>query len=356
MTINEAAIDRKNNLNLIRLIASLMVVYMHAYAISIADQSKDVFYTLTNHKDLAGGIAVYIFFIISGFLICRSFDRSKSVASYFKARFLRIWPLYFVVIMVCTFILGPMLSQLSYGQYMENGALNYLRNLYFDPRFSTLPEVYNYHYNHSINGSIWTLMYEVVCYIVVALTAPVWKRLKGSGIVALAGLGGLYVARTYFGLIDVSIFQSEFVGNFIKLGFFFAVGMCYYLYGDNIKLSFKLFLAAVALLVLGILFTDFIVSFGIAGSYIIFYLAFQKRCVATWYDKVGDLSYGIYIMSFPIQQTLVEKLGEPTETFNTLAMDPHRNLLLTLLIVLPLSWLSWHLIEKQCLKLKTKNK
>ncbi|MCR5195185.1 MAG: acyltransferase [Pseudobutyrivibrio sp.] len=357
MTINEAAIDRKNNLNLIRLIASLMVVYMHAYAISIADQSKDVFYTLTNHKDLAGGIAVYIFFIISGFLICRSFDRSKSVGSYFKARFLRIWPLYFVVIMVCTFILGPMLSELSYHKYLESGALDYLRNLYFDPRFSTLPEVYNYHYNHSINGSIWTLMYEVICYMIVAVSSPIWKRRKGSGLVAAVGLGVLYAARTYFGLIDCSLFQSEFIGNFIKLGFFFAIGMCYYLYGDKIKLSLKLFLMAVVALILAILFADFIVGFGIAGSYIIFYLAFQKRFVASWYDKVGDLSYGIYIMSFPIQQTLVEKLGKPTEMFNTLSMEPLKNLGLTLLIVIPLAWFSWHLIEKQCLKLKaSKNK
>ncbi|MBO5617321.1 MAG: hypothetical protein J5901_03165, partial [Pseudobutyrivibrio sp.] len=85
MTINEAAIDRKNNLNIIRLVASLMVLYMHSFAVSVGVQDEDIFYLLTNHKDLAGGIAVYIFFIISGFLICKSYDRSRSLINYAKA-------------------------------------------------------------------------------------------------------------------------------------------------------------------------------------------------------------------------------------------------------------------------------
>ena len=352
MTINEAAIDRNNNLNIIRLIASLMVVYMHAFAICIADQSKDVFYTLTNHKALAGGIAVYIFFIISGFLICRSFDRTKSVVKYFKARFLRIWPLLFVVVMVMAFVLGPILSEYSFEEYMQGDILGFLKNIFFIHNTTTLPGVYNYHYNHSLNGSLWTLMYEVMWYVIVAVISPLWKRFKASGIFIVVALGGIYILYTYNSPGDIGPLTASFMLNFSKLGMFFAMGMCYYLFGDNIKISWKLAMVAVAGLVLGICFTDFIITFCIFGAYIIFYLAFQKRFVATWYDKVGDLSYGIYIMAFPIQQTLVECIGTPTEIYHTMSMDPYLNMLYTLIIVIPLAWISWHCIERPCLRIK----
>lgn len=354
MTINEAAIDRKNNLNIIRLIASLMVVYMHSFAICIADQSKDVFYTLTNHKALAGGIAVYIFFIISGFLICRSFDRSKNLFSYFKARFLRIWPLLFVVVMVTAFILGPIITHYPTEEYFNGDITGFLRNIYFDSSNTTLPGVYPDHYNHSLNGSLWTLMYEVLWYVIVAVLAPLWKRFKPTGLILYIGLTITYLFFTYYDGAFIVFLPHSFILNFTRLGMFFAMGMCYYIYGNAIKLSVKLFFMAVLGLILGILFTDFIVTFSIFGAYIIFYIAFQKRFVANWYDKIGDLSYGIYIMSFPIQQTLVDYLGKPTEYYHTMSMNPYKNMLITVLIVVPLAWISWHCIEKPCLKLKEK--
>ena len=352
MTINEAAIDRKNNLNIIRLIASLMVVYMHSFAICIADQSKDVFYTLTNHKALAGGIAVYIFFIISGFLICRSFDRSKSVFKYFKARFLRIWPLLFIVIMITAFILGPIISAYTFEEYMQGDILGFLKNIFFINNTTTLPGVYSNHYNHSLNGSLWTLKYEVIWYVLVAILSPIWKRFKSSGIVFVVVLGLIYVIYTYYTPISFGFISASFMVNFSKLGMFFAIGMCYYLLGDKILVSWKIFVLAFAGLILGILFADFIITFGIFGSYIIFYLAFQKRFIAAWYDKVGDLSYGIYIMAFPIQQTLLDYIGTPTEIYLTMSMNPYYNMFLTLIIVIPLSWFSWHFIEKKFLKFK----
>ena len=355
MTINEAAIDRKNNLNIIRLIASLMVLYMHSFAVSVGSQTEDIFYTLTNHKDLAGGIAVYIFFIISGFLICRSFDRSKSVVKYAKARFLRIWPLLFVVVMALAFILGPIISEYTFYQYFHYGDLRgFLLNWVFISSDTNLPGVFPYHYIHSINGSLWTLMYEVIWYIIVAITAFLWKKRKAVVVAMYAFLTALYLCINAGLFTNVPVLSTGYALNMSKLGMFFTMGMAYYLYSDKIKLSIKAFIVAFIGLILGILFCNFIFTFSIFGPYIIFYIAFQKRFIATWYDKIGDLSYGIYIMSFPIQQTLVECLGEPTYGYNTLSMNPYFNMLLTLIIVLPLSFLTWHFIEQPCLKLKNK--
>ncbi len=352
MTLKEAAIDRKNNLNIIRLVASLMVLYMHSFAICIGDQTQDVFGIMTFGKELAGGIAVDIFFIISGFLIFRSYARTNNPFKYFKARFLRIWPLLFVVIMVTAFIVGPIISRYSRAEYFAGDIGGFLLNIFFISSNTTLPGVFNYHYNHSLNGSLWTLQFEVLCYIAVALFSPVWKRFKQAGVISFILLAILYVVHTALGGFSLTFVSDSFLANLFRLSMFFAMGGCYYLYQDVIKLSLKYVLITFVCLAIGVYLTDFSVIFALFGSYIIFYIAFQKRFIATWYDKIGDLSYGIYIMSFPVQQIVCEYMGSPSEYYKTMTMNPYLNMVVSLLIVVALAYISWHLLEKQCLKLK----
>lgn len=352
MTLRDLSADRKNNLNIIRLFASLMVLYMHSFSVCISDSSGDITYFLTNHKQLSGGLAVDIFFIISGFLITRSYDRSKNLWSYIKARFLRIWPLLFVVVMVTAFIIGPIISSCTLAEYFQPEVLKFLRNALFINTYSYLPGVFNYHYNHSLNGSLWTLQYEVICYILVVLTAFIWRKVKAAAPAVVVILAGLYYYSTYVAAFSFGPLSANFVSNFVRLAMFFAMGMTYYCYEDKIKLEFKGFCLAFAGLVVGILFFDFEYFFALFGSYMIFYIAFQKHFVASWYDRVGDLSYGIYIMAFPIQQIWLDMVGHPTEHYNTMTMNPYLNMVLTILIVLPLSWFTWHYIEEPCLRLK----
>ncbi len=352
MTLKDLSQDRHNNLNIIRLFASLLVLYMHSFSVCIGDQRQDITGILTGYKQLSGGLAVDIFFIISGFLICRSYDRSKSLWAYVKARFLRIWPLLFVVVCLTTFIIGPILTEHSLSLYFRSNWFGFFRNAFFINTYSMLPGVFNNHYNHSLNGSLWTLQYEVICYILVVLTAFLWKRFRATAPVFTLVLAGFYLYGTYISPIDVGFVSTDFVANFARLAMFFCMGMTYYRYQDYIHISWKLCLIAIAGLVLGTILTNFEIVFAIFGSYIIFFIAFQKMAVASWYDKVGDLSYGVYVMAFPIQQILVDTLGQPSEYYKTMTMNPYLNMVLTLAIVLPLSWLSWRFIESPCLRLK----
>lgn len=352
MTVKEASVGRDNNLNIIRLIAALMVLYMHSFAICLGDSRQDIMYFITNGRELSGGVAVDIFFIISGFLICRSYDRASSTFSYFKARFLRIWPLLFVVVFVTAFIIGPILSTTSFKRYfLSLDILSFLKNAIFINTYSYLPGVFSNHYNHSLNGSLWTLMYEVVCYILVVVISPIWKKKK---VLVPIWTVILAVAYYYLTILNTSLISSGYILNSIRLFMYFSVGMTYYIYAEKIRLSGYAFLVSVIGLALLGWFWDFNIPFVIFGSYIIFFIAFQKKYVARWYEKIGDLSYGIYIMAFPIQQILLDLMGHPTEYYKTMTMDPYINMVVTLIIVLPLSYLSWHFIESPCLKLKNK--
>ncbi|MCR4693728.1 MAG: acyltransferase [Pseudobutyrivibrio sp.] len=352
MTLKEAAVDKKNNLNFIRLFASLMVLYMHSFAICIADQSQDIFGILTFKKELAGGIAVDIFFVISGFLIIRSFDRSRSLSRYFKARFLRIWPLLCIVVLLSCFVLGPLVSDYGPKIYFMGDYQGYLLNMFFIGSQSTLPGLFTNHYSHAINGSLWTLTYEVICYFLVVMLFPLWSRYKASGPVFAISMGIIHLIYSTGHGIGLGPVSPDFISNFARLSMFFAVGSTYYLYEDRIKLKWQYFLLALILDLFLTYFFDFSIVFAVFGSYLIFFIAFQKKFVARAYDKVGDLSYSIYLLAFPIQQTLLHFMGHPTETYNTMTMDPYLNMALTVLILIPLSYMSWHLIEKQFLKLK----
>ncbi len=352
MTLKEASIDRKNNLNIIRLVAALMVLYMHSFSICVGESSADIFNLFTFGKEGAGGIAVDIFFIISGFLICRSYDRNHNVWKYIKARFLRIWPLLFVYVILTAFVVGPIISKYTLAQYFQGNITGYLKNLYFNSLDTYLPGVFSDHYNHSLNGSLWTLRYEVIAYIAVVVFSPIWRRRRIFAPVAFVLFAVCHVIYNCYSGIDIGPVSAEFISSMVRLGMFFIMGMCYYLYQDRIVISGRIAIVAFILLIAGMYLADFSIVFALFGSYIIFYLAFQKRFIATWYDKVGDLSYGVYILSFTVQQIVCEIVGTPVKYYLTMSMNPYLNMLISFIIVLPLAWISWHCLEKQCLKLK----
>ena len=355
MTVSEASVGRKNNLNFIRLIASLMVLYGHAFFISHGVNHKGLIGRATNEQELMEGLAVDIFFIISGFLITRSYDNKKSLWSYVKARFLRIWPLLFVVTILCAFVLGPLYNIYTgagLDDYFSIAVLKFLRNGIFYCTYFDLPGVFLNHYNVGVNGSLWTLTYEVICYVLVAVSAPLWQKKKGSMPVLFALLSGVFLCYYYGDFGGVAFLSSTVILRMSRLGLCFLSGSIFYLYGENISFNLRNSIISIVLIILGCLVGGFDICFALGGAYFIFYLAFQKKLVVSWYDKIGDLSYGVYLLAFPVQQLVVEFCGIDINFVRT--MSSWWNIVISTIIVLPLAWICWHLIEKPCLSLKDK--
>lgn len=89
----------------------------------------------------------------------------KSAKAYFRARCLRILPPLWMVVLLSVFILGPVMTKLSAGEYFASGITwTYLRNLILVPTHP-LPGVFEGHLTSSVNGSLWTLPLEFICYI-----------------------------------------------------------------------------------------------------------------------------------------------------------------------------------------------
>lgn len=353
-TLEKISQGRENNLNLVRLVAALMVMYMHAFALGNGKLEQDIMYTLTFHKALSGQVGVDIFFVISGFLIYRSYDRGNKVGKYLKARFLRIWPLLGFFVLSTAFIFGPMFSVLDRDAYFaghETGHVGtYLLNLIFISGANRLPGVFSFHANQSANGSIWTLQHEVLCYLIVLVMVPLFRKHKKAIFAFIAVSVAIYFSMKY-GSFSSDLVPVTFLVNFGRLTWEFEMGVLYYLYKDKIIMSWKIALAALVGLVATSYFADYEIAFTIFGAYIVLYIGFSYWGISKLYNKVGDISYGVYIFSFFVQQRVIDLMGYSLDGYHVL-MDPMTNFGVSVAVVIPLALLSWHCFEKQLLKLK----
>lgn len=329
---------RDNNLNLIRMVAATSVLVSHAWPITLGSGSWEPL-TETLGWSL-GGVAVLVFFSISGFLIARSFDRQPT-ARWLLARFLRLVPALVVVLVLTAWLLGPLVTTWPLSSYFSNGfTYTYVpRNLLLYNQQGQLPGVFETNpLPKATNGPLWTLYHEVSWYIVVLAlgVAGVLAR-RAWAAVALGGFLAAYLALAL-------VVPPGVIGDksywFFMLGLPFATGIGFYLWRGrlpmHVGLAAVLVLAAVALAATPL----FDLAFGLALAYGTFFLAFAVRGRLLAYNRVGDFSYGMYIYAFPVQQLAVHLFGP---------MRPLANIAIAFPVALGLAMLSWHLIERPSL-------
>lgn len=335
---------KQNNLNFIRFLAAAGVLLSHSYPLS--GHSTDEPFALFSIGQLdLGNICVGIFFIISGFLIFQSYEKAPNVGHYFKARSLRIFPALAVVLVITTFMLGPVVSILSINDYFKNSVTyEYLRSIFLYPIRWNLPGVFTRNaYANTVNGSLWTIPFEFICYCLIGILGQ-WRFLKSKHYV-----GALFAVSCYlFVYGKLIIGDAHVLGlsmiDLLSLWIYFAAGMVYYAYRDNIILNklwamFILMFFLVASKYGGL--NSLLIIF---GGYLIFYFAFVPKISFLRFFQKRDFSYGLYLYAFPIQQTVTLFFGG--------RMNPIKNSLISFPFAMLFAALSWYLIEKRFLSLK----
>jgi len=200
--------SRTNHFDVIRLIASILVVFSHSFNLShgkVLGKQYEPLMQLSRGKITLGGIAVLVFFVISGFLITASFDKDKNLLSFFRKRCLRIYPGLIVVVILTAFVLGPLMTELPLWDYFKNPeTYSYLlNNIGFIRYQDFLPGVFQYNIvPNYINGSLWTLKYELLCYISTAL-------LGYLGFLKFRHLGFLFIFSSFTNIL----IQSHLTDN-----------------------------------------------------------------------------------------------------------------------------------------------
>lgn len=348
--LNEVISHKDNNFNLIRMVAAIAVIISHSFALAIGERGTDPLYSLLGMS--LGEIAVNLFFITSGLLVTQSLCLRNNLRQFIIARALRIYPALIVSVVFCI-LLGGILTTFNFSDYFSSNEL--IKFILYNSTiiitdYQTLPGVFaTAPYDPSINGSLWTLPWELRMYLVLlgaGLVKLISQYLKIKVniftivIIAIACTSTYYHFQYHFSQ-EVHWFYSK-AARFLSA---FFLGASIYIFKDYIRLSSKLFISFCILIVIAYMISKlaFFAVFTLLSPYIILYVAYIPKGRILNYNKLGDYSYGTYIYAWPIQQTLAV-------TF--IGITPIIMMLLTFILTLLIAALSWHYVEKPSMKLK----
>jgi peptidoglycan/LPS O-acetylase OafA/YrhL len=333
-----------NNFDFLRIIAALMVLIYHSYALlQLGD--RDPLHCVTGAMNF-GTLGVSIFFVISGFLITKSWLSHPSVVRFYWNRFLRIVPGLLGVALFTVFIVGPIMTSLPLMEYwMSNETWNYFRVVTIIgifPHTPNLPGVFAFNpYPNAVNGSLWTLPVEFSMYVVVSILGLL-KLLtrKNSLLVGTVVFAIVYIIFTQMNVL------SPIYTSILGYQLFFLIGSLYYLFNNEIAYNHKYLLVISAIWIASFQTAVFNLASLLCLPYMILCFAHVSIPYICNISKYGDFSYGVYIYAFLIQQTLIDIFE---------SMSPLKLVLLSSIGTLMCAALSWIVIESKALKLKKIN-
>ena len=341
----------QNSFDLLRIILALCVIITHAYTLSGQPESNDPLFIFTNGYLSSSYAAVAGFFSVSGFLVMQSLQRSQHISDFFLKRIVRIFP-GLLVLLFLTVALGWIVYPYGISQYLHNPSVYsyFSRNLLLlnqqlgiDGMFQHLP------YQNVINGSLWTLPYEIVCYLILSLFFFIPARLHRhcTLFICLLCVTGYILSFSFPRLAGIPFFSLR-SGNTI---YYMAHFFCGAFLGTISRFVYaKRGVIALAFLVLMVL------SFGDRSYFVSFqalilppiFIALgcmnQPKWVSRILRKTGDMSYGIYIYGFVVEQVLVYFFH----------LGPRKLILAASIISILIGCASWKLVESRALQLVRK--
>lgn len=291
-----------------------------------------------------GDFILPMFFSLSGFLVCGSLERCRTLISFAGFRILRICPALAVEVTLSALLIGPMLSGIPLWSYFTDPRLYaYLLNMVGDIHYF-LPGVFAHNpIPHVVNAQLWTIPFELLCYTTLAATYLV--GIFNRRMILLATVVALNLAFVADNFLHIHTAVSDAIraDDGVKLVLMFLAGIVLFRFRDRVPWSAPLFAASIVLTLVLRLFPVLQGADAFPVAYITMYLGLcnppRNKIVLS-----GDYSYGVYIYGFPIQQ-VVASLGSPFQHW-------YINLLISVPVIVAIAVLSWHLVEKGALKAK----
>ena len=332
-----------NNFDFLRLLFASLVIVSHSFVL-VGMPDCDWLCQFLQVEVSVAGIAVKGFFVISGFLVLTSAKNSKRIGGYYWKRFIRIYPGLFVALII-TVLSMQFISSTGILEYWTNiTTFSYIpRNLFLVNLQYPIDGVFeNNPYPNAINGSLWTIPYEVACYILLSSIVLIRSETLTNRII------WVFFILSY----SLTFYLKSFIGHHaMGLSMYFLVDLATYFFAGSvlsiirparIAHQWKLTLFALLLFLLAVKFElDSLkyISFPVA---VIFFGSSSLPVLSRIREQFGDISYGMYIYAFPIQQLVVYAI-EPNHV---------ELMVISTILTIPVAYVSWKYVEQPILKWK----
>lgn len=338
----------RNNFGLLRVLFATAVLITHAHVLS-GDQGGDVLQRLTGNQAALSWLAVRGFFVISGFLVYQSFERSSGAFDFLQRRVRRLWPALIALVLITVFLIGPIATVHNPMHYFSKGATwRYaampmtivLGHVPYD-----LPGVFgDVPHPGIVNGSLWTIAYEILFYMATAglfllkrsTTAPrivvvgafmvclVLRTAVDHGILHLGG-GVRLTAFTWWSIADMGVFYSA------------GCVMAAWPIGARVPMK-SLLVFTLASVMLTMRLRVYPAAEGFLLPLLVISAAHTPIGSGARAATV-DISYGTYLWGYPIQQMLM----------TAHAWTPLELAVLSAPLAWAAGWLSWRMVERHFL-------
>lgn len=330
----------KNQLDKIRILAALVVIFSHHYPLT-GTRPPAWLETPWLNWSMAGGVGVMVFFCISGYLVTLSWYKQPEFAPFLWKRILRLWPGMLGSVICGIFLFGLIFTTIPLGEYLKSPATwNFFwTNISLTKEYGFLPGVFKNNPNPEVmNGVYWTIPMEFTCYLILA-------GLGATGLLnrkkILKGFLLIYMASFLL------FYNSDFTGiirHWVEYPAFFAAGAFIALHKNWFsKNGGKLLLFIAPVLVFTYFFTPYPATsrFFLIPALVIFIGNLPAK--NSWFTRLGDPSYGIYLYGYPIAQSITALWPE---------MNFWASLFLTFALSVIAGYASWLLLESRALRWK----
>ena len=195
-------LNSNNAFDFIRLVSALAVLFGHSYSIYYGVPEV----LLLNGSITLGSLAVNVFFAVSGFLICQSWERDPNPFRFTVRRSLRILPGLVIMSLFTTFVIGLLATRLQTTEYlMHSRTWSYLvSNITMICGVISPPGVFESKpYIKAANGSLWTLRYEVMMYAMLVIFG-LTRHLRMACVAAFSIFSITYVTAS---ILDIGFYK-----------------------------------------------------------------------------------------------------------------------------------------------------
>ncbi|AIC31396.1 acyltransferase 3 protein (plasmid) [Rhizobium etli bv. mimosae str. IE4771] len=325
----------------LRVVLAVAVLCIHSFAVSYGKAGEIFLF----QPPLRGLVTFVLpaFFALSGFLVSASLLRTRNIARFLGLRALRLVPALAVEVALCALVLGPLFTTQPLASYFSDPQFSaYFLNIVGHIQY-LLPGLFRDNpYYHAVNVSLWTIPYELECYIVLTVLAVMGLVYRPVLLIAVVLVAhGAVIGRDVLrGAAELPM-DGALPGRILLLSF--LAGVVLFICRDRLTVTPIRAVAAalVSFAMLNLPYAPYFASFPIA--YVTVAIGLTKPSKHPLLAS-GDYSYGIYLYAFPVQQAVAHLLPQYREWYINIALALPATVLL--------AFFSWHAIEKHALKLK----